>query len=71
MSFYDTIETIDKIRAYTVTGRTAPIYGIPDNDNVRIIAMEGCRIENEISRIDEYLRLLKTEIETLNTEYVE
>ena len=71
MSFYDTIETIDKIRAYTVTGRTAPIYGIPDNDNVRIIAMEGCRIENEISRIDEDLRLLKTEIETLNTEYVE
>lgn len=71
MSFYDTIETIDKIRAYTVTGRTAPIYGIPDNDNVRIFAMEGCRIEDEIPRIDEDLRLLKTEIETLNTEYVE
>lgn len=65
MSFYNTIETIDKIRAYTVTGRTAPIYGVPDNDNVRIVAMEGCRIEDEILRIDEDLYLLKTEIETL------
>lgn len=71
MSFYDTIETIDKIRTYTVTGRTAPVYGIPDNDNVRIVAMEGCRIEDEISHIDEDLHLLKTEIETLKTEYAE
>ncbi len=65
MSFYDTIETIDKIRAYAVTGRTAPVYGITDNDNVRIVAVEGCRIEDEISRIDEDLHLLKNEIETL------
>lgn len=65
MSFYDTLETIDKIRTYTVIGRTAPIYGIFDNDNVRIFAMEGCRIEDEISHIDEDLHLLKTEIETL------
>lgn len=65
MSFYDTIETIDKIRAYTIIGRTAPIYGVPDNDNARIVAIEGCRIEDEISHIDEDLHLLKTEIETL------
>ena len=71
MSFYNTIETIDKIRAYTVTGKTAPVYGIPDNDNVRIVAIEGCRIEDEISRMDEDLHLLKNEIETLKTEYAE
>lgn len=65
MSFYDTLETIDKIRAYTVTGRTAPIYGVPDNDNARIVAIEGCRIEDEILRIDKDLHLLKNEIETL------
>ena len=67
MSFHDTIETIDKIRACTVAGRTAPIYGVPDNDNVRIVAMEGCRIEDEISHIDENLYLLKTEIDCLKS----
>ena len=71
MSFYDTIETIDKIRAYTITGRTAPVYGIHDNNNVRIVAIEGCRIEDEMSRIDEDLHLLKNETETLKTEYAE
>lgn len=65
MSFYERLQTIEKLRGMEVSGKELPITGISLNDYHKKLTEFGCQLEDNIAEMKESLRLMKNDIEYL------
>ena len=65
MSFYERLQTIEKLRSMEVSGKELPITGISTSDYHKGLAEIGSQLEDDIAETKENLHLMKNDIEYL------